>query len=116
MTTKITKARPPLLVKVWAELGAGNITEAFLKDKHAFTDGFTNGKHITVNPAHQTCDTVIHEILHRLYPEWSERYVRRTTTWLRRRMTDDETLAFYNEYQSRVKKTKRVKDVSDWVE
>jgi len=113
---KANGKRPPLLVKIWAELGAGGITEAFLKDKHAFTDGFTLGKRITVNPVHQTVDTVIHELLHRLHPQWSERYVRRTTTWLRRRMTDEETIAFYHEYQARVPKRKRVKDVSDWKE
>ncbi len=98
--------RDPLMVRVWAELGAGRITEAFIRDGKDFTDGFCVGGHITVNPVHQTVDTIIHELLHRLNPEWSERYVRRTTSYLRRRMTDDETLAFYQEYQRRAKKRK----------
>src|SRR3990167_4474569 len=55
-----------LLGTVWAELGAGRITEAFIRDGRSLTDGFVNGTgHITVNPAHQTIDTLIHEILHR---------------------------------------------------
>ena len=96
------------MLRVWVELGSGRITEGFLSDRKHFTDGITYGNgHITINPAHQTCDTVIHEILHRLHPQWSERYVRRTTTYLRRRMTDAETMAFYDEYQRRVKKRKR---------
>lgn len=105
--------RPPLMVRVWAELGAGNIAEGFLKDRKAFTDGVILGKHITVNPVHQTVDTVIHELLHRLHPEWKESYVRRTTTYLRRRMSDEETMTFYQEYQTRVKKKKRVLDVTN---
>lgn len=99
--------RSPLMVQVWAELGAGRIVEKFISDPQHFVDGETSGNgHITINPAHQTCDTVIHEILHRLHPNWSETYVRRTTTYLRRRMTDAETEAFYSEYQKRVKRRK----------
>lgn len=98
--------RDPLMVRVWAELGAGRITEAFIRDGKAFTDGYCIGGHITVNPVHQTVDTVIHELLHRLNPEWSEAYVRRTTSYLRNRMTDEETVAFYDEYCKRAKKRK----------
>lgn len=105
--------RPPLMVRVWTELGAGRISEAYIKDGKHFTDGFANGTgHITVNPVHQTVDTLIHEILHRLHPEWSENYVRRTTTFIRRRMTDEETLAFYQEYEKRKRKRKRTLDVT----
>ncbi len=106
-------ARPPMLVRVWAEIGAGKITEAFIRDRGHFTDGYICNGHITINPAHQTVDTLIHEILHRLHPEWSERYVRRTTTYLRNRMTDEETLAFYGEYQRRAKRRKRPVNVQE---
>lgn len=105
--------RDPLMVRVWAELGAGRISEGFLKDLGQFTDGVTIGQHITINPIHQTCDTIIHELLHRMFPEWKESYVRRTTTYLRRRMTDAETVAFYHEYQRRSHKRKRPMDVTD---
>jgi hypothetical protein len=97
-----------LLGRVWAELGAGRITEAFIKDGRALTDGYYHGSgHITINPAHQTIDTLIHEILHRLHPQWPESYVRRTTTYLRRRMSDEEVQAMYSEYGKRAKKRKR---------
>lgn len=99
--------RPPLMVRVWAELGAGKITEAFIRDGSNFTDGYCVGGHVTVNPVHQTVDTVLHELLHRLHPEWPENYVRRTTTYLRRRMSDEETVAFYDEFQRRARKRKR---------
>lgn len=98
--------RPPLLLRVCAELGAGNITEAFIRDKGCMTDGLTIGKQITINPQHQTVDTLLHECLHRLHPQWSENYVRNRTSWLRHRMTDDEVQAVYDEYQRR-KKSRR---------
>jgi hypothetical protein len=103
-----------LLGRVWAEIGAGRITEAFIRDGRNLTDGYFNGSgHITINPAHQTIDTVIHEILHRLHPQWPESYVRRTTTYLRRRMTDEEVQAMYSEFQRRSRKRKRPMRIED---
>jgi hypothetical protein len=97
-----------LLGTVWAEIGAGRLTEAFILDDRVFMDGMYNGNgHITVNPAHQTVDTVIHECLHRAFPAWSENYVRRTTTYLRKRMSDEEVQAMYAEFQKRAKKRRR---------
>lgn len=103
-----------LLGRVWAEIGAGKLTEAFIKDGPSFTDGFYDGHgHIIVNPAHQTVDTLIHECLHRAYPSWSEAYVRRTTTYLRRRMSDEEVQAMYAEFHKRAKKRKRPVQIAD---
>ncbi len=105
-------ARPPLMVRVWAELGAGGITE----DIGLCSDvpgerlhGVKCGRHIWINPLWGTVDTLVHELLHRLHPEWSENYVRRTTSYLMGRMTDAEALAFYDEYQKRAKKPKRTR-------
>lgn len=97
-----------LMGRIWAELGAGQITEAFIADGRMLTDGWYNGSgHITVNPQHQVVDTVIHECLHRAFPDWSERGVRQTTTYLRRRMSDEEIQAMYAEFQRRARKRKR---------
>jgi hypothetical protein len=107
------------MVRVWAELGAGKITEAYIVDREGRARVFTHGvmdegsKHITINPVHAVVDTVIHEILHRLEPEWDENYVRRTTSFLRTRMTDGETQAFYDEYQRRKRRRKRPKDLTE---
>lgn len=104
--------RPPLMVRVWAELGAGRITEDVqLRSavKGERLHGLQEGRHVWVNPAYATVDTTIHELLHRMHPQWSESYVRRTTTYLLRRMTDEEISAFYDEYQRRVHRRKRPK-------
>ena len=105
--------------QVWAALGSGKITEAFIKDAPGYvTDGWIDdgSKHITVNMVHETCDTVLHELIHRVHPAWKEQHVRRMTTILRREMTDDERIAFHEEYQRRVKKRKRPLDVRSAME
>lgn len=100
--------RDPLMVAVWAEVGAGRIREDYICDPHHFVDGETQHTgHITINPAPAVVDTIVHEILHRLRPAWSERYVRRTTSYLMRRMTDEEIQALYEEYQRRVRRRRR---------
>ena len=103
-----------LIGRVWAELGAGRITEAFIRDGRNFTDGYYDGHgRITINPAHQTVDSVIHECLHRAFPSWSESYVRRTTTYVRKRMSDEEIQAMYAEYQKRARKRKSPRVIED---
>jgi hypothetical protein len=96
------KKRPLLLLRVLAELGAGQIREAFIpSERHYFVDGETEGRDITINPVPEVVDTIIHELLHRLYPTWSERYIKNRTSYLMRRMTDEEVQLLYDEYQRR---------------
>jgi hypothetical protein len=107
---KRTQPKPALLVRVLTEIGRGRITETFIKDKHAWIHGETDGRPITINPAVATCDTLIHETLHVLEPEWSERYVRRTTSFLLRRMSDEQVEQLFETYNQIVKrKAKRAK-------
>ena len=83
-----------LLGRIWAELGAGHITEAFIAgDKREMVHGSLTGNHITINPAYATVDTIIHECLHRLFPTWTERGVRKVTTRLKHRLSEEEANA-----------------------
>lgn len=91
-----------LFASVLLELQAGWIKEEFMprSSTYRFVHGeCTRQGEIRVNPVHVILDTLIHELLHRLHPKWSESYVRRTTTYLRRRMNDDEAKQLYAEYQ-----------------
>ncbi len=108
--------RPSLILRVCAELGAGKITERYIIDDPGYLcDGHTDHRSgaITINVAHQTIDTVIHECLHRLEPSWSENYVRNRTAFLRNRLSDVEVQVIHDEYQKRVTKRKRPKNVRD---
>jgi hypothetical protein len=99
-----SEKRPLLLLRVLAELGAGGIREAFIpSEKEFFVDGETEGRSITINPVPEVVDTVIHELLHRLFPHWSERYIKNRTSYLMKRMTDEEVQLLYDEYQRRKK-------------
>ena len=51
----------------------------------------------------EVVDTIIHELLHRLYPHGSERYIKNRTSYLMKRMTDEEVQLLYDEYQRRRK-------------
>lgn len=100
--------KPALLVRVLTEIGSGRIYERFLAGQPGErVSGLCEGPHIHINPAFDTIDSVIHEALHRLEPRWSERYVRRTTTWLMQRMSDAQIEALYDEYQARKKPRKK---------
>lgn len=97
-----------LIGRVFAEVGAGRITQSFIHDGPSFTDGYYNGNgHIYINEDHQTADSVIHECLHRMHPGWSEQYVRRTTTYIRKRLSDEEVIALVGEYRKRARRRKK---------
>lgn len=104
----------PLLLRVMAELGKGRISEGYLTDGKLLTDGLCDGTYIHINPAHQTVDTVLHECLHRAFPKWPESYVRNRTTFLRRRMTDNEIEEVYRVYNEVKRPRKRRLDVTGW--
>lgn len=108
--------RDPLVVRICTELGRGHITEARMIDAgHVQCDGYTDNhsKHITINPVHSIVDTLIHELLHRLYPQWSERYICSRTGRLMRNLSDAEFQAIYDEYQIQVKRRKTPRVVTE---
>ena len=105
--------RPVLLLRVMAALGAGRIYEAPIRDlAGCVTEGFcetarTSTKSITIDPA-CVIEVLLHELLHRLEPSWSERYVANRTTWLLHSLTQAQVHAIYREYDRRRRKRKRV--------
>ena len=103
-----------LIGTVFAEVGRGRITSTFIKDPGHRTDGWYNGSgHIYINEDHQTADSVVHECLHRAHPEWSESYVRRTTTYILRRMSDEEIMTLIAVYRKRASRPKRPLTLTD---
>lgn len=99
-----------LLIQVLARLGQADIREEFIAagDPKAVVHGEwsktgSRKARIRVNPAHHVVDTVIHELLHDLYPSWSENYVRNRTSFITNRLTERQVEAIYNAYKARVK-------------
>ena len=96
-----------LWLRLRSELETAKITEAYVSSEDVYVDGLCHADgSVVINPQHQTVDTVIHELLHRIYPERSERSIRRTTTILRKTLTDKEVQQFYEKYKRRRKKGK----------
>ena len=97
-----------LIGKVFAEIGSGRVTRTFIKEKGYIVDGLYNGAgHIYINEDHLLADLLTHELLHRRFPNWSENYVRRTTSYLMRRMSDEEKQALVSEYRKRARSRRK---------
>lgn len=89
-------ARDPLLVEVIAAIGAGRLMVESIHSDEAFVDGMMEPDgYVTINPAPSIVDTAIHEMLHRMRPQWSERAVRAKTTRLIRQLSDPEIDRLY---------------------
>ncbi len=57
---------------------------------------------ITINPIPHIVDTIIHELLHEAYPDWSERAVYSMTGKLMKQLTSEEMQTIYEEYRRKV--------------
>ena len=96
--------REALLTRILLEVGSSTFKEAYiyLNAKVSLAGLCSPSGVITINPIPDVCNTLIHEILHRLYPRWSETSVRRRTTQLLKQMTHKDLEVLYAEYQKRV--------------
>jgi hypothetical protein len=85
-------ARDPLLLEVAAAIGAGRIAMKRIRGAHGqcWPDG-----RVEIDPRAETVDTLVHELIHRLRPTWTERTVKARTTKLMRQMTWDEMERLY---------------------
>ena len=97
--------RDPLLVAAIAALGDVDLEERYLIDasatKSRWQYGEQNGSLITINPAPHVVDTILHEIVHYLRPQWSEKVLRRRVTQLMRQISHEEVQAIYHEWNER---------------
>jgi len=103
-----------LLIVLLAELGAGRIWEGFLPStKDAHIDAETEGQKITINPAPEIVDSVLHECAHRAFPAWKESYVKGRISALMKRITDEQVQAIYAEYVRRKRTRRRPKKAEE---
>ena len=117
MKGPLRKARDFALIgRVFAEVGAGRITRAFVKMEGYEVHGLQEGKHVWINEDHLVADSVVHECLHRAFPAWGENYIRRTTSYLMGRMSDAEIQALMVEYRKRARVRKTPVRVSGRIE
>ena len=99
------------LMELEQELRRGRIYEASLiTDDGAHLEGMCNheNQHITINPPVSIVAVLIHELIHRRYPEWSERRVRIEERRTLQSMSPQDIQTWYRRYRRAVRKRRPV--------
>lgn len=114
MTAASAEARARLLLLA-EELRRGRIVEARLVEPGYHVHGLSDPDSgtIVIDPAPATVSTLLHELLHRRYPAWSERRVETEERRLMRHLSDDEVRWWYAQYLRRRKRQRRPVAVRD---
>ena len=104
--------RPDVAMKAVSRLGQVDVCEAFIEAGRGEAEVYglwespeatgTGRPRITINPSWHVVKTLIHEALHELHPEWSERAVRSQTTKVMNTLSPEQVWAIYEEYRRRV--------------
>lgn len=104
---RLTAAR--MLRVVLAEMAKGHIYERPIVGSKSHIEGLCNFEsgEVSVNPAPSVVDTLIHELLHRRFPRWSETRVREETWRVMRKLSPDDVQALHRKYKRIVKRQRK---------
>jgi hypothetical protein len=110
------KPRPvaDVLAELAEELSRGKVYEGALLSKGQITYGMCdyNTGAVHVDPVPYVVETLLHELLHRRWPSWSERRVDREAFRLVSGMSRQQMQTWYRRYQ-RAKKHRRPLDTDE---
>ena len=102
----------PDLDDLYDELLRGKVYECSLRDPHWRLDGLQHGEAIYIDTRPAIIETLVHELLHRRKPRWSERRVTREARTLLSKMSDDDVAVWWQRYR-KIRKLSRPVDVED---
>lgn len=102
----------PDLDDLWDELQRGKVYECTLRDPAWRLDGLQHGEAIYIDPRPAILETLVHELLHRRKPRWSERRVTTEARSLLSKMDDAQIARWWAKYRA-VKRKGRPVDVED---
>jgi len=94
-----------------AELAKGRIYEATLiTDDGAHLEGMCDldAQTITIDPKVAIVSTLLHELIHRLHPAWSERRVRLAEKYALKQLSQHDIQTWYRRYKRAVRKRRPV--------
>jgi hypothetical protein len=103
-----------LIAQVEAEFKRGGIREQHLVADGWHLDGLCDGQNIYVDPAPAIVESLLHEVLHRRFPTWSESHVTRTAFRLLQKMDGPTVRRWYRRYQRMAIKGKRPHKVDEF--
>jgi hypothetical protein len=88
------------LIELGEELKKGRIVEARLRATDAHIDGMCDygSDIIYIDPRSSIVSTLIHELIHRRWPSWSEGRVAKAERWVLAHMTPDDVSRWYRAY------------------
>lgn len=97
----VTRVRDVLLAHLTEEFAKGDVYEAEIqaKDHHVLGAMTVHDQRVYVDPAPMVVEILFHELLHRRYPRWGERRVKRTAEQLLATLTDAEKRRWYRKYR-----------------
>lgn len=110
------KKRDSLIEELTHELDRGFIYEATLiADDGAHLEGLCNheNQHITINLKVSIVATLLHDLIHRRYPSWSERRVRQAEKRAMGQLFPQDIQTWYGRYRRAVRKRRPV-DASEY--
>lgn len=101
------------LAEVAAELAKGRIYEATLIDPTHHLEGLCDHdtQAVVINPKVSVVDSLLHELVHRRWPAWSEARVRRETRSLMGQLSSHDVDVWYRRYKRAVKKRRPVSSI-----
>jgi hypothetical protein len=105
------KTASALVDELTHELDRGFIYEATLvTDDGAHLLGMCNleNQHITIDPKVAIVSTLLHELIHRRYPSWSERRVRREEKRALSQLSPKDVATWYRRYRRAVRQRRPV--------
>ena len=102
----------PDLDDLYDELQRGQIYECVLRDPSWRLDGLQHGEAIYIDPRPAILETLVHELLHRRKPRWSERRVTMEARRILSKMSEPEIAQWWKRYNT-IKRKGRPVDVED---
>lgn len=95
------------------EMTKGRIYEATLLDPTHHLEGLCDhgSGAITVDPKVSIISTLLHELIHRRHPEWSESRVRRAETKVMSQLSQHDVGVWYRRYRRAVRKRRPVSSI-----
>lgn len=111
MTASKRLQLPTIVDELTHEMDRGRVYEATLvTDDGWHLEGLydPNNETITINPQVPIVSALLHELIHRRYPTWSERRVKREEKKAMRLLSPKDIQRWYRRYRRAVKKRRPV--------
>lgn len=102
----------PDLDDLYDELQRGKVYECSLRDPRWHLDGFKDGDCVYIDPRPSILESLCHELLHRLKPQWGERRVTAEARRLVGHMNEQDMRRWWAAY-NRIKRKGRLLEIDD---